>query len=443
MLNISISNHDSSWMKSVIAELCNLNRTIVSKDNALCLKKISEIIPLKIHKYPTGKDYSTWEIPPQWDVEEAYLSDGDNIIASYEEHPLFLAPYSIDFDGWVTKEQLMENTTTKHDCPDHFFYQHRIAANYKLRLKKWGISLPFNRVKALNKDKYYLKIKTKVSDGHLMIGESFLPGKQNKIFSLLSHLCHSGQANDGLAGIAACVEIMRRLKKRKNRKFNYQMLIMPETFGSAVYLSDNQEKLHDYLGVLFLEMAGAGKTLTFNNSRRSNTYFDKLLHYVVKNEGSSYKQYDFHRGIGNDELNFDWPAIGIPGLAIYWDEFPQYHTSADTPELIDESKLLRIVDVVMSFIDVLELDFVPCYKQKIPIYQSRYDLYVDAFMEKELYQNVTDLLFGIDGKKTLFELVLNLDISFWEAMDYIEKYVSLGFIAKGEVPLERYRDNLV
>lgn len=125
----------TDWILPFIEDLCPKNRTLVSADNYYCLERIHEKFPIKIHRYPTEADYDTWLIPPQWDVVEAYLSDGENILASYEDHPLFLAPYSRNFEGWISKEELLKHTVFDKNNPDAFFYQHRLALNFQLRLK--------------------------------------------------------------------------------------------------------------------------------------------------------------------------------------------------------------------------------------------------------------------------------------------------------------------
>ncbi len=422
---------NKDWMRELISYLHLLNRTIVSSDNYKAYDKISEYIPLKLHKYKSGEDYSTWIIPEKWDVKEAYLSDGENIIASYTDHPLFLAPYSISVDKWVTADELAAHTLAGEKNPDKFLYQHRLALNYKMRLKDWGITLPYEIYSSLNKDKYYVKIDVEVGSGELIVGESEVKGESGFTIAFLSHLCHPGQVNDGVSGIVAGIELMNRISAMKGLKYNYRFLIMPETYGSAVYLSANEDKLGEYLSVFFIEMAGAGNKLAINNSRRGDTYWDILLEYVVKLKNGDYNKYKFHRGMGNDELNFDWPAIGIPGLAIYWDEFKEYHTSGDSPDIIDTGKIFHIADILEYMVRIIEADYIPVYTQKVPIYQSRYDLYVDAFKYREKYHQITDILFAIDGKHSLFEIVNGIGADFFDAYDYLEQYVELGFLKKG------------
>ena len=255
-------------LMDLIRELCNTNRTIVSEDNCKVFARLQEYLPFKLHKYPTGSEHQTWPVPPQWDVVEAYLSDGENIIADYEEHPLFLAPYSKPFEGWVTKEELLKRVRTGKNRPNDFIYEHRLATNHKLRLNDWGLTLPYNRVQSLDKDKYYVKIDVKISDGNALVADYKLNGQEKETFVLLSHICHPGLANDGLAGVVVGMEIMRRLSLTDNpRRFCYQLLSMPETLGSAYYLANNEDKFDTFLGALFLEMPGAGTTLTHNRSR--------------------------------------------------------------------------------------------------------------------------------------------------------------------------------
>jgi aminopeptidase-like protein len=431
------------WVMEFMQEHCNQNRTIVSSYNYHFFNCISKKLPFKISRFKTGEDHSTWLIPVQWDVVEAELKDlKGKLIASYEDHPLFLAPYSIDFEGEVTKDELLKRVLTKQSRPNDFIYQHRLALNFQLRLKDWSITLPYNLVQRLEDDKYFVKIKTKISDGELLVGEYQLKGRRPNIFAILSHMCHPGQVNDGIGGVALGMALMEVLKMRGNLQFTYELLVMPETFGSAVYLSANENKIQEYFGSIFLEMPGQGKSLTMNHSRKGFLYFDYVLKYAIKANYHDINEFPFHRGMCNDEMNFDWPGVDIPGLAIYWDSFQEYHTSSDSPKNMDLSKMKIYFKALVHFIDIIERDYIPKFTQRVQVYQTRYNLYVDFFNQQDLYYKITDLLYGLDGEKSLFEVSHNLGISFEDAYDYIEQYVQLGFIQKCDIPIERYKRNL-
>ena len=163
------------------------NRTIVSQEFEQCMMVLAEDIPLEIHRYPTDMNYDTWVIPPQWDVIKAELSDGTNVIASYADHPLFLAPYSRSLKGWVSHEELLQHVRSNPEVPDAFVYEHRLAYDYQRRLKDWVISLPHNLLKQLDQPRYFVDIQVKTQPGHMLVGESRIHGEHSQTFVFLSH----------------------------------------------------------------------------------------------------------------------------------------------------------------------------------------------------------------------------------------------------------------
>ena len=198
-------------MMEIIEALLLKNRTIVSSEFEQCISTLSEEIPLTVHRYASGTEHGTWVIPPRWDVTKASLSDEDGVVASYDDHPLFLAPYSIPFTGWVSQKDLLSHVRTSEDRPDSYVYEYRLAYDFSRRLNEWAITLPHFIVENLNKSEYFVDIQVETGPGHMLVGEHTLKGRSNHTFALLTHLCHPGQANDGLAGVAVGTEVMKRL----------------------------------------------------------------------------------------------------------------------------------------------------------------------------------------------------------------------------------------
>jgi len=111
------------------------NRTIVSKDIMGIIEDATAYMGIEpvLHRYPSGSEYSIWDIPPCWDVREAWLKDeSGNIVASYEDHPLFLAPYSMPFNGIIRFDVLKEHVSFHPTLKNAFFYEHRLAYNSRL-----------------------------------------------------------------------------------------------------------------------------------------------------------------------------------------------------------------------------------------------------------------------------------------------------------------------
>ena len=85
------------------------NRTIVSRDVLGILEDVAKAceLPLQLNRFPSRTEVATWVIPDRWDVREAWVKAPDgSTIASYDDHPLFVAPYSLPFDGELSLAEL-------------------------------------------------------------------------------------------------------------------------------------------------------------------------------------------------------------------------------------------------------------------------------------------------------------------------------------------------
>ena len=186
-------------MMDIIRELLMKNRTIVSSDVNDCMDYLAAQLPLKQHNYASGKDYGTWIVPPEWNPKKGELRAGGKKIASYDDHPLFLAPYSSSFSGTLTKAELLEHIHTSKEVPDAYLYEFRLAMDYRRRMKEWRISLPYDVVRKLEDREYEVKIDVDTKPGNLIVGVHRIDGQTPHTFTFLTHLCHPGKANHGLA----------------------------------------------------------------------------------------------------------------------------------------------------------------------------------------------------------------------------------------------------
>jgi aminopeptidase-like protein len=430
-------------MLKIIDNLLNLNRTIVSSDCDRCMAALAEEIPFTVHRYPSGSEYGTWEIPLEWNVIKAELTDGERVLAAYAEHPLFLAPYSCAFTGWVSREELMKHVQTSPDAQDAYPYEYRIALDYRRRLNEWRIALPHRLAMGLDQPQYFVDIQVETKPGHMLVGESTLKGDDGCTFAFLTHLCHPGQANDGLAGVAVGVEVMKRLKLEfPEPKHNYQLLVMPETVGSSVFLSDNDNLIESYLGSIFIEMAGIKSPIRLGLTRRGDTYVDRVFNQVMIERESDFTTCAFREHWGNDELVFDSAGVGIPGASIERYPFKEYHTSADDLAATDESRLQELVDILVHAVRVMESDFIPVPRQKVPIYLTRYDLYADFETERadhDINLGVTDLLWS---GTSAFDIAHQLGVPFQRVHMLLTRYLELGLIGAGPITPDYFREGL-
>lgn len=427
-------------MREIVEALLLKNRTIVSADSEWCIAQLAKEIPLTVHRFPSGSEHGTWIIPPQWDVKRAVVSDGERVIASYDDHPLFLAPYSVSFTGWVSREELLAHIRTSPQTPDAFVYEYRLAYNFQRRLKEWVISLPYRVVQSLDKPRYFVDLQVETASGHMLVAESLLPGRTGFTFAFLTHIDHPGQANDGLAGVAIGVEVMRRLRTEfPQPTSSYQLLINPETIGTAAYLAAREDKVDAYLGSVFIEMAGIRSPLRVGRTRRHNTYLDRVLTEAVRRRGVPFIECDFLKHWGNDELVFDSAGVGIPGAAIERYPFQWYHTSGDDLSVTDEAALEEIVEVLLDTVRLIEADFIPRPRQRIPVYLTRFSLYADWQHERVDHDLNHQILNSLWSGLSVFDIAHLLQAPFQRVHQYVMQFVEHGLVDRLPLTPEYYR----
>lgn len=429
-------------MIEIIKKLLMKNRTIVTADVTDCMDIVNSYYPLKLHKYPTGSEYQTWVIPPEWNVIKGQLTVDDKVIASHDESPLFVARYSLPFNGVISKEELLGHAFTYPNHPEAYGYEFRLAYNYQRRLKDWRISVPYSRLQSIPEtSKIHVEIEVETKPGNMIIGESSHVGSGEFIFVMLAHYCHVAQANDGLAGVAVMLEAIQKIKEKyPNSRLSYKALIMPETIGSSVYAAENEIELDRMIGGVFSEMGGADSPLQLVFSRRGDTYIDRVFLHVLNSKGKLPCRFiPFRKGWGNDELVFDSPGLGVPVVSLDRHPFEAYHTHFDNMDLIKIDKLDEIVDILVGVAEILEKDFIPKPMNRVPIYLTRYNLYADWTSERKQYDINSIILDNLWTGLSLLDVCLKYDLDFDMALGYLTKLNELKLVEKSFVTPEYSR----
>ena len=157
---------------------------------------------------------------------------------------------------------------------------------------------------------------------------------------------------------------------------------------------------------------------TYKKSIHDNAEIDRIVINVLKNSGQNYKIIDFFPP-GSDERQFSSPAFNIPvGLLMRtpFPNFPQYHTSEDNMEFVQNqyladtfSKYIRIIYILENNRTYLNLN-PKCEPQlgKRGLYTqigSQKDGYVDEF-------SILAVLNLSDGRHSLLDISERTDIEF-------------------------------
>ena len=426
--SLACSNRMMSLLEEIYPHPRMINSPGLDKTFEIIKREIPDTI---IHEYPSGMECEDWIVPSSWSVKEGFMKDSSgNTIASIEESHLFISPYSEPVDGWFTKEEITKHLTTRPDRPDAFALEHRNAYNYQL--VDWGITMPYTRWSNLPEGKYHVRIETDCKPGSMKVGEYFLKGKKPETICICAHI--DELCNDDLSGCVVAIELMRYIESLTERQYSYQMLLVPEMFGPMFFAYNNPEKIKHTIGMLNLEALGAGSRLFLKRALQTGSGIERVHREALKKEGITFGEMDFFEGYGNDERVYAWPQLNIPGVALQRFPFDEYHTSDDTPDIINSKYLMEAVEIGKKFVQILEQNYVPDFLYRLPPWLTRRGLYFDCRDDKEKFHKFNNIvMFNVNGRFSLLDLAEMSGLDFFKVYDYMEKFVDQGIVKKSEV----------
>jgi aminopeptidase-like protein len=420
-------NNQSLSLITKIIELGPQTRTIVSAGSRNVVQVLRDFFPSsEIFKFESGKHHSGWVIPQDWRLLSAFLIDleSGNTLLDHEVSPLFVAPYSQACDIELTGKELLTICLSDPERPDDFKYQHRLAYDPSRTLNEVSISLPWNFIaKNIKKENNYRLIVNVSHTPHAMeIFSHTIQGKSENCIFLLSHYCHTGQINDGLSGVLVMSLVMQYLSSLDSPlNYSYKFLSFPETIGSSVYLAENYKEIDQSIFSVFSEMAGAEGNFRLTNSRRGQSYIDRIAEKAISENSKVYTKVNFREGWGNDEMVFDSPLVGIPSISIDRFPFPQYHTSSDNLDNFSIQQAHSLAKVIVRLIDIAEKDFLPIANFQVVPQLSALNLYEDWTTNRDGYNRVATLLDAMDGQLSVFDIAIKNSLNFEQVLEfYIE-----------------------
>ena len=208
------------------------------------------------------------------------------------------------------------------------------------------------RQKLKNSD-YQVVIDSKFINGNVVNGISEIKGETKKTILISSYLCHPSMANNELSGPLTMVGLYDKIKRWKNRQYNYLFLINPETIGSLCFLSNYKEFLKNNLdsGLVLTCLGGPKKKLTYKKSRVGTSSLDKIF-TNLSNDGKV-RLREFDPTGGSDERQYCASELNLPVGQVartVYGEFYQYHTSADNKKLMQISQVIKSVSEIESIL---------------------------------------------------------------------------------------------
>lgn len=214
------------------------------------------------------------------------------------------------------------------------------------------------QLEELKDGNYHAYIDSEFVDGKLVVGETTLPGKEEKEILLTSYLCHPSMANNELSGPLVLAMLYQRISRWKSRKFTYRFVINPETIGSISYLSRHGEELEKtlYAGLVLTCLGGTEK-LRYQTSRSGGSPIDNLVAKINDENRQAFRIRSFDPTDGSDERQYCSPGFDLPigqmARKVYG-EYKEYHTSLDTKELMGIENIIESCDEIEKLLLRLE-----------------------------------------------------------------------------------------
>ena len=129
-------------------KLFEMNRSITGNGTVKTLKIIKKNFKdLKIKKIKSGTKVFDWKIPPEWNVENAYIVDKDKKkIIDFKNNNLHLVGYSNFINKKIKKAELLKHLSSIPSKPKAIPY---VTSYYK---KYWGFCISEEQKKEIKRN---------------------------------------------------------------------------------------------------------------------------------------------------------------------------------------------------------------------------------------------------------------------------------------------------
>jgi aminopeptidase-like protein len=258
---------------------------------------------------------------------------------------------------------------------------------------------------------YEVFIDSEYKPGIMKLGVHTIKGESDREILLFAHLDHPFQANDNLSGVACLVDLATKLKS----KYTIKIVLCPETIGSIGYaLTQDISKVEFMMAV---DICGNDGMILMQKSFKDSK-INNIAHLAIHAIGQSYQKGAFRNTIGSDEYVFNDPLIDVPGIMLSRYPYAEYHTSEDTADKINYTKIEEMQKVILNIIDYWEKDYVPVKNFKGPLMRSKYGIQTP---NPQVNLSWDYLMYSIDGVKSLSQLCCDYGLNFNFVYSIFEK----------------------
>lgn len=327
-------------------------RSITGDGVRQTLALLREIVPaLEVREVPTGTQAFDWQVPREWNVDEAYLIAPDGRrLGDFAESNLHLLQYSVPTECRLSLEELRPHLFSLPARPRAIPYR---TSYFK---EHWGFCLAHEVLESLPDGEYQVVIKTRLEPGHLTYGEVHLPGELPDTVLFSAHICHPSLANDNLSALGVMAHLAALLAALPRRRYSYRFVFAPGTVGAITWLAQNEAAARRVRHGLVAANLGDGGRFHYKRSRRGDAVIDRAVALVLRDAGEPHEIEDFVP-FGYDERQYNSPGFALDVGSLTrtpWGRYPEYHSSDDNLELIRPEHLALSLRRYLEVVALLE-----------------------------------------------------------------------------------------
>lgn len=420
----NLINFYGKMMIEMAIELYPINRSITGQGVRDTLDLMKKKIPLKKKFFKTGKKVFDWEIPKEWNIKDAYILDltTNKKYADFKLNNLHVVGYSEPVNKIVSFNELKEHVYVDKNNKNAIPY---VTSYYN---RTWGFCLTQNEFNKLKNDKYKVFIDSTYKTGVMDYGETLIKGKLKKEILFSTYICHPSMVNNELSGPVISAALISYINNLKDRKYSYRFVFVPETIGSIAYINKNLNKLkNNILAGFVINCAGDDRDYSFVQTPQKNTFADEIMNssFIGLKKRTIYEFKDR----SSDERQYCSPGVELPVCSFSRSKagsktFPEYHTSLDNFDLVNKEGLEGSFKIFKNIIDALELSAFPKSKYKCEPFLTKRDLYPTISKKENIsidMKNLLDILAYSNGKRSVFEISLILNLKLENCLDILKK----------------------
>lgn len=439
-------------MIDLARDLCGYATGVVADESEALFARMQEEVPLTIRRYRSGDTYNGWVVPQNWRVHKAEIRRDGRIVFDGRSHTLGVARYSKSFAGALDWDELKPHLVTNAELPDAYMFH--CMWQYRPWAADWALSVPHRIYSTLGPGRYDVDLRTEYLPGEMLVAQHEKTGRSDHTVVFHSNSCHPHMANDGFAGTALLIRLFQWLQAR-DTYYTYRLVIGPEHVGTVFYLRDMpQAELDRIVCGVFEEMPGTSGPIKVASTFMGGHVIDRAFANAVRHYSRAYALVPWRRGAGNDETVWEAPGYEVPFVEVTRSEdfnqpYREYHSSLDTPELMQPAQLDELLLVLKKVVGVLEnnvrmhrrFDGLICLSNPVHnLYMERSDPSIEKHLpeDSEKWGQLLDsLLRYFDGSMTVLDVAEKHDLPFERVLHYVRRFEEKGLVSTEFTPVTR------